>query len=133
MYRRSRSGSQRAADADRCEQRVRVRMRAAVWLVWLAAWGWPAAQGCGPGRGAGRRRDPRKLTPLVFSQHEPNVYEQHDSAAGKSEGRVARNDSRFQDLQPNYNPDILFRDEEGTGADRFMTQVTITVSIYPPF
>ena len=84
----------------------------------------PSVLACGPGRGGNRRRSPRKLTPLVFKQHVPNVSENTISAAGFKEGKVTRHDSRFKDLVPNYNPDVLFKDEEGTGADRLMTRVS---------
>lgn len=81
-------------------------------------------EACGPGRGGPKRRPTRKHSPLVQRQYIPNVSENTLDASGRPEGAIKRRDKRFKELVQNLNPDIEFRDDERTGADRMMTQVS---------
>jgi hedgehog len=101
---------------------VNVKFLTSVFLILILITN--SVNSCGPVRGIGGSRRSRKLTPLVFKQHVPNVLENTLGASGIHEGKISREDGRFKDLIPNYNKDIIFKDEEGTGADRLMTQVS---------
>ncbi|KAM3871571.1 desert hedgehog protein [Diretmus argenteus] len=97
------------------------------WWVRLAQLGLLAVctwlvQGCGPGPGYGIRHRPRKLTAMHYKQFVPNFSENNLGASGRAEGKIARNTERFNELVCNYNPDIVFKDEENTNSDRFMTK-----------
>lgn len=82
------------------------------------------AEACGPGRPGGRRSRLRRYPPLVQRQYIPNVSENTLGASGRPEGPIRRRDKRFKELVQNWNPDIEFRDDERTGADRMMSQVS---------
>ncbi|KAH8278814.1 hypothetical protein KR018_010010 [Drosophila ironensis] len=90
-------------------------------LLLLLPLSFTPAYSCGPGRGLGARRQ-RNLYPLVLKQTIPNLCEYTSGASGPLEGEIRRESPNFKDLVPNYNRDILFRDEEGTGADRLMSK-----------
>ncbi|KAG2467626.1 desert hedgehog protein [Polypterus senegalus] len=91
-------------------------------LVVLSLCCWLLVQSCGPGPGGGRRSRPRKLIPVPLKQSVPNFSENNLGASGRPDGKITRHSERFKELIPNYNPDIIFKDEENTSADRLMTQ-----------
>ncbi|XP_056158139.1 desert hedgehog protein [Lampris incognitus] len=94
---------------------VRLGLLAVCTCTWLV-------QGCGPGPGYGIRSRPRKLVAMHYKQFVPNFSESNLGASGRAEGKITRNSERFNELVCNYNTDIVFKDEENTNADRFMTK-----------
>ncbi|OQV17015.1 Protein hedgehog [Hypsibius exemplaris] len=83
---------------------------------------------CGPGRPGMKRTGPVKKyhnKPLREKQFLPNVDEFSGKASGPPEGKILRKTRRFHDHMVRVserNRNIIFRDEERTGADRFMTR-----------
>lgn len=74
------------------------------------------------------KRRPRK--PLMLGQKLPDVPENSQQASGPAKGKITRNSPEFNKLRPNYNNEIIFKDEEGTGADRLMSKVRILLFVY---
>ncbi|XP_029361737.1 desert hedgehog protein [Echeneis naucrates] len=87
--------------------------------AWTCIW---LVQGCGPGPGYNIPPRHRKLRAMHYKQFFPNFSENNLGASGRAEGKITRNSERFNELVCNYNPDIVFKDEENTNADRFMTK-----------
>lgn len=81
---------------------------------------------CGSGRRFYKNFRRQKLEPLVFKQHVPNYSEQSIAASGKFSAKVRRDSKEFKKLAfVDESSDIIFKDNEGTGADRLMTQVKL--------
>uniref|UniRef100_H2ZHI5 Hedgehog protein n=1 Tax=Ciona savignyi TaxID=51511 RepID=H2ZHI5_CIOSA len=80
------------------------------------------AMSCGPGPRHGTRPSERILRPLLRQQYVPHLSEGTVGASGPSEGRIYRNTPKYRKLERNYNPDILFREDEEDGSARIMTK-----------
>ncbi|XP_028849499.1 desert hedgehog protein [Denticeps clupeoides] len=89
---------------------------ACAWLLLLLA------HACGPGPGYGTRPRARRLVPMKYKQYAPQISEGNLGASGRAEGKITRDSERFRELVPNYNIHVVFKDEEHTQADRFMTR-----------
>ncbi|KFD51835.1 hypothetical protein M514_07362 [Trichuris suis] len=76
---------------------------------------------CHPSYNFGFRSTIERNQPMIYKERYPNVQETHPLASGPAELRIRRNDVRFKRLVNNTNRNIVFKDEEGTGADRIMT------------
>ncbi len=59
-------------------------------------------------------------TPLQNGEHIPSKSE--TSTVGPLAKKITRNSPEFNKLVKNTNPDIVFKNEEGTDADRYMTK-----------
>lgn len=71
------------------------------------------------------------MEPMIYGEYIPSRSELSVSASGSTRGRITRDSPKFKELVENQNVDILFKDEERTGADRVMTQVGhVTSSLY---
>lgn len=76
---------------------------------------------CGSRTGYGARNPG---SPLMLYQCVPDLSENSQAASGPAKGKITRNSPEFEKLEPCYNTAIIFKDEEGTGADRLMSKVS---------
>ena len=93
-----------------------------MFLVCLLVYG---SRACSPGTSSRTGKETRTTTPLTLKQRVPNISEDTLGASGPPEGLIERDSTEFQELSPNNNADIQFKDEEGTGDDRMMSKVCI--------
>ena len=82
---------------------------------------------CGS-RNALGKRGPNK--PLMLKECVPDVFEQSQQASGPANGKITRNSPEFAKIKANYNSDIVFLDDERTGADRLMSTVRLVSFVY---
>ena len=82
---------------------------------------------CHPGSkegGSNRLHPTANLNPFQIDEFYPKMSEQTIGASGPAVGPIYKDTKRYRDeLTPNFNPDIVFLDEEETNEDRMMTRV----------
>ena len=63
-------------------------------------------------------------------QFVPDTPENNQQASGPSKGKITGNSPEFDKLNLFYRNAIIFKDEEGTGADRLMSKVAHLSFVY---
>ena len=76
---------------------------------------------CGPVQNGNSIRG--KNNPMKFKQRLPDTEETSMSASGSYSGRVRRGSEAYEALERNFNPEIVFKDDESNADDRRMTKV----------
>lgn len=61
------------------------------------------------------------ITASIGDRH-PNIPEQNVNASGPFKKKILRETPEFEALVTNSNANVIYKDEEGTGADQIMTQ-----------
>ena len=89
--------------------------------------------GCMSGGRSSMRGRPGRISnrePLIYKQYIPNRSELSISASGPTTGKIERDSPKFEELFENNNIDIVFKDDEGTGADRMMSHVSLHFIVF---
>ena len=85
---------------------------------------------CGPGRVASTTR---RQTPMKFKQRIPDVDEVSLQASGEYTGRVERGSEAYEEMEENYNPDIVFKKTDNNDDNRRMTKVTSDQNLFSSY
>lgn len=75
---------------------------------------------CGPVQNGNSIRG--KNNPMKLKQRLPDTEETSMSASGSYSGRVRRGSEAYEALERNFNPEIVFKDDESNADDRRMTK-----------
>lgn len=86
--------------------------------------------GCLMACGPGPVPRPTRKTPMKFKQRIPDVDEVSIQASGDYVGPVERGSEAYEDLEKNYNPDIVFKKTDNNDDNRRMTKVTSDQNLF---